>query len=63
MSKREKITLGSVNNGNYTVIPPEKIAESRKRISEHMKKVVREYKKKEWLSIQDAKKLRVNGGE
>jgi len=60
MSKREKINFGSVNNGNYTVIPPEDIANSRKRISENMKKVIREYKRKEWLSIQDSKKLIIN---
>jgi hypothetical protein len=44
MSKRTKINFETVNKGKYTVIPAEKIAESRERIAKEMKK----HKNKQW---------------
>jgi len=37
-SKRIKIDFESINGDNYTVIPPDKVAESNTRIKEEMKK-------------------------
>ena len=46
MSKRVKINFETVNKGKYEIIPPEKIAESRKRIAENMRKFIRKLKRK-----------------
>jgi hypothetical protein len=56
MSKRVKINFKTVNEGKYTVIPGEEIAEVNKRIREAMIPVIREYKQKEfqsWISARD----------
>ena len=45
-TKRTKMNLGSINNGNYTIIDGEKLAESRLRISKEMKKFNKELRKK-----------------
>jgi len=60
MSKRKRINIGSINKGNYKVIDPKKIAESRKRINKKMKEVSKDFAKKEKLSREDAKKLIIN---
>ena len=60
MSKRVKINIGSINKGNYKVIDPKKIAESRKRISKKMKEAYRDFAKKEKISRESAKKLIIN---
>jgi hypothetical protein len=44
MSKRVKINFETVNKGKYEIIPPEKIAESRKRIAENMRRFIRKPK-------------------
>ncbi len=41
MSKRVKINFETINKGKYTIIPPEDIEKSRKRISESMRKFIR----------------------
>jgi hypothetical protein len=46
MSKRVKISFETINEGKYEIIPPEKIAESRKRIAENMRKFIRKLKRK-----------------
>jgi len=46
MSKRVKINFETVNKGKYEIIPPEKIAESRKRIAENMRRFIRKLKRK-----------------
>ncbi len=46
MSKRVKINFETVNKGRYNIIPPEKIAESRKRIAENMREFIRKLKRK-----------------
>jgi hypothetical protein len=46
MSKRVKISFETVNKGNYEIIPPEEIAESRERIKQNMKVFLRKNKLK-----------------
>jgi len=46
MSKRVKINFETINKGNYEIIPPEKIDESRKRIAKNMRKIIRKLKHK-----------------
>jgi len=57
---REKINFGSINNGNYEIIDPKLIAESRERIKKAMKPIVREFDKNQKLSRESAKKLIIN---
>jgi hypothetical protein len=45
MKKRTKINFESINKGKYEIIPNEKIDESRKRIKESMKKILKGLKK------------------
>jgi hypothetical protein len=45
-SERLKMNFGSINQGNYTIIDPKKLAESRERISKAMKKASMEFRKK-----------------
>ena len=60
MIKRVKINFGSINNGNYTVIDPNKIAESRARIAKNMKPKVMEFKRKMAQSMIDAQNFIIN---
>ena len=46
MSKRVKINFETVNKGKYEIIPPEKIAESKKMIAENMRKFIKKLKRK-----------------
>jgi len=46
MSKRVKVNFETVNKGRYKVIPHEKVNESRRRISENMRKFIRKLKRK-----------------
>tara|TARA_R110000737_G_scaffold299183_2_gene306017 strand:- start:199 stop:348 length:150 start_codon:yes stop_codon:yes gene_type:complete len=46
MSKRIKIDFESVTKGKYTIISPEKIAESNKRIKQAMKVFIKKLNKK-----------------
>jgi hypothetical protein len=55
--KRYKINSDTINEGvEYSVIPPEKIAESNARIRKHMKKKVKEYNKKMQQSLDYARR-------
>jgi hypothetical protein len=47
--KSKKITFESINEGNYEVIPPEKMLESRVRIAENMRKIFKNFKRKIWV--------------
>jgi hypothetical protein len=47
MGKREKINFNTINEGKIEIIDPKLIAESSKRISDAMKKILREYHKKD----------------
>lgn len=47
MSRRVKINFETCNKGKYETIPPEKINESRKNISEAMKAFIIDLKKRE----------------
>ena len=60
MSKRKKITFGSINNGNFSIIPASDVAKSRKRISDAMKPIIRDFKKKQVLSKIASQKLIIN---
>ena len=56
MTKRVKINFQSINEGNYTVIPKEEIAEVNKRIREAMLPVVKDFERKQfqsWISMKD----------
>ena len=46
MSKRVKINFETINKGEYEIIPPENIAESRKRIAENMRKFIKKLNRK-----------------
>jgi len=46
MSKRVKINFETINKGKYEIIPPDKIAESRERIAENMRKFIRKLNRK-----------------
>lgn len=59
-SKRVKITFNSLNEGKYTVIGKNAIAETNQRIKVEMKTVVRSFDKKETLSQQEASTLVLN---
>jgi hypothetical protein len=43
--KPKKITFESINEGNYEIIPPEKMLESRVRIAENMRKIFKNFKR------------------
>ena len=52
MSKRNKITFDSINKGNYTVIDPNDIVETNKRIKKEMTPIIQEFDRKQlesWL--------------
>ena len=57
-SKRVSINFSSINNGNYTIIDPKKIAKSRERIRKAMEPIIKEFKRKERQSINDSKKYK-----
>lgn len=57
MSKRKKITIGSIAKGKVKIIDPKKIAESNARIRKAMEPVVREFKRKQAKSILDSGKV------
>lgn len=59
-TKREKITLQSANEGKITTVSEKDIAQSKRRIKQGMKRVVREYDKKETESQKDASSLILN---
>lgn len=59
-TKRIKISSETFNQGKITLISPHEISESNERIEKEMQKVVRDYRKKEVLSEQDAAKLILN---
>ena len=46
MSKRVKINFETVNKGEYEIIPPTKIADSRERIKQNMRAFLRKIKRK-----------------
>lgn len=60
MSKRNKISFQTVNAGKVTEVDGERLSESSRRIKNAMTIVVRQYKKKEALSIIDARRLVLN---
>lgn len=56
MGKRQSINFKMINDGKFTPIDPKLIAESSKRISDAMKKVILDYHKKDALSRLSASK-------
>lgn len=59
MKKRNKVELGSITNGDFKKIDPLELAKSRKRISDAMKPIVREFKRKNAQSILDSRKIKI----
>lgn len=59
MKKRNKVELGSIANGDFKKIDPLELAKSRKRISDAMKPIVREFKRKNAQSILDSRKIKI----
>lgn len=60
MSKRQKISFKTLNEGQVTEISGARLAESNQRIKTAMTAVVRQYKKNEALSRVDARELVLN---
>ena len=56
MSKRTKISFERINEGKYTVINPNDIAETNKRIKKEMTPIIREFERKQFESWLQASK-------
>ena len=56
MSKRTKISFERINEGRYTVIDPQDIAETNKRIKKEMTPIIREFERKQFESWLQADK-------
>jgi hypothetical protein len=50
MSKRTKISFERINEGKYTVINPQDIAETNERIKKEMKPIILEFERKQFES-------------
>jgi hypothetical protein len=60
MSKRTKISFERINEGKYTVIDPQDIAETNKRIKKEMTPIIQEFERKQfesWLQADKSIKL------
>jgi hypothetical protein len=60
MSKRTKISFERINEGKYTVIDPQDIAETNKRIKKEMTPIIREFERKQFESwLQAGKNIKL----
>jgi hypothetical protein len=60
MSKRTKISFERINEGKYTVINPQDIAETNKRIKKEMTPIIREFERKQFESwLQAGKNIKL----
>jgi hypothetical protein len=60
MSKRTKISFERINEGKYTVIDPQDIAETNKRIKKEMTPIIREFERKQFESwLQSGKNIKL----
>jgi len=60
MSKRTKISFERINEGEYTVIHPQDIAETNKRIKKEMTPIIREFERKQFESwLQAGKNIKL----
>ena len=60
MSKRIKISFERINEGQYTVIDPNDIAETNKRIKKEMTPIIQEFERKQFESwLQAGKNIKI----
>ena len=60
MSKRTKISFERINEGKYTVINPQDIAETNERIKKEMKPIILEFERKQFESwLQSGKNIKL----
>ena len=60
MSKRTKISFERINEGKYTVIDPQDIAETNKRIKKEMTPIIQEFERKQFESwLQAGKNIKI----
>ena len=60
MSKRIKISFERINEGKYTIIDPQDIAETNKRIKKEMTPIIREFDRKQFESwLQSGKNIKL----
>jgi hypothetical protein len=60
MSKRTKISFERINEGQYTVIDPNDIAETNKRIKKEMTPIIQEFERKQFESwLQSGKNIKL----
>ena len=60
MSKRTKISFERINEGEYTVIHPQDIAETNKRIKKEMTPIIQEFERKQFESwLQAGKNIKL----
>ncbi len=60
MSKRTKISFERINEGKYTVINPQDIAETNKHIKKEMTPIIREIERKQFESwLQSGKNIKL----
>lgn len=60
MSKRTKISFERINEGKYTVIDPQDIAETNKRIKKEMTPIIQEFERKQFESwLQAGKNIKL----
>jgi len=60
MSKRTKISFERINEGKYTVIHPNDIAETNRRIKKEMTPIIQEFERKQFESwLQAGKNIKI----
>ena len=60
MSKRTKISFERINEGQYTVIDPNDIAETNRRIKKEMTPIIQEFERKQFESwLQAGKNIKI----